>query len=52
MGPASSIHVFHVMKKKKEKRQREGVGLDLIKDDVEGLYNLGHTTSLRFKFFF
>ena len=29
------VHIFHVMKKKKEKRQREGVGHDLIKDDVE-----------------
>ena len=40
------VHIFHVMKKKRKKRQREGVGHDLIKDDVEGLYTLGHTTPL------
>ena len=50
MGPASSslypCSCLPCNEKKKEKIQREGVGHDLIKDDIEGLYNLGHTTPL------
>ena len=40
------VHIFHVMKKKRKKDREKGFVCDLIKDDVEGLYNLGHTTPL------
>ena len=51
MGPASSslypCSYLPCNENKKRKKDREkGFVCDLIKDDVEGLYNLGHTTPL------